>query len=112
MNVTFFNTLQMLFGLAIVAGAIVAAAWCLRRFVTPIQGTNAFFKPFASASLGPRERIVAVETGDSWLILGVTAHTVTHLQTLPRGELPPSAANNMAQSFPALLSKALNRHAK
>ena len=112
MNVTLLNTLQMLFGLAIVAGAIIAAAWCLRRFVAPVQGSNAFFKPFASAQLGPRERIVAVESGDSWLILGVTAHTVTHLQTLPKGELPADNRAHLPDSFSALLAKALNRHAK
>ena len=37
---------------------------------------------------GARERILLVEVGDSWLVVGVVPGQIKTLHTLPKGELP------------------------
>ncbi|WP_242550057.1 flagellar biosynthetic protein FliO, partial [Pantoea agglomerans] len=41
----------------------------------------------ASVSVGQRERVVIVDTADARLVLGVTAQQITHLHTLPPGDV-------------------------
>ena len=51
---------------------------------------------------------VEVGTGDArqWLVLGVTAHTITTLHSLPPQEQATAPAGPAATSFAALLGKA------
>ena len=101
---------QMLMGLAIVVAVIGALAWAFGRMVRTPGGQSPLFRTIASTSLGPRERIVAVEVGETWLILGVTASNITPLHTLPRGELPAAFATPAKFDFQALLSRAMGRN--
>ena len=45
-------------------------------------------KVISGLSVGTRERILLVEIGDTWLVLGVTAAQIRTLHTLPKGDLP------------------------
>lgn len=64
---------------------ILLVAWIARRF--GFAGNTVVGKKMlqvrASASLGPRERVVVVDIEDVRLVLGVTASQITHLHTLP-----------------------------
>ncbi|MFM9971642.1 MAG: flagellar biosynthetic protein FliO [Burkholderiales bacterium] len=100
---------QTLVGLALVVAAIIACAWALRRVAAPGRGSAAWLRTVASTTVGPRERIVALEVGDTWLILGVTANQITHLHTLPRGELPDTPSVAPSFDFKTLLARTLGR---
>lgn len=104
------SLVQMLMGLVIVVAVIGALAWAFGRVARQPGGPAGLFRTVASAPLGPRERIVAVEVGETWLILGVTASSITALHTLPRGEMPAAPAVPQKIDFQALLSRALGRH--
>ena len=80
------SMLQFAFGLAIVLGLIVAAGWFMKRFsLGPSAG--GLVKVIAGASVGQRERVVVVEIGDTWMVLGVAPGRVNALHTMPRGEI-------------------------
>jgi flagellar protein FliO/FliZ len=40
--------------------------------------------------IGSRERIVLVEIGDTWLVVGLVPGQIRTLHTLPKGELQPA----------------------
>jgi flagellar protein FliO/FliZ len=84
------SMLQFAFGLIVVLGLIVAAGWFMKRFQV---GPNApgTVKVIAGASVGQRERVVVVEVGDNWLVLGVAPGRVNALHTMPRGEIASAA---------------------
>jgi len=46
--------------------------------------------------VGQRERVVVVEIGESWLVLGVAAGQVRALHTMPAGKLPNAPAAPLA----------------
>lgn len=84
--------LQAGLGLAVVIGLIFLFAWGARRFGLQPSGNGRLLKIVSSAMVGQRERVVVVEIGDSWLVLGVAAGQVRALHTLPAQSLPETQA--------------------
>jgi flagellar protein FliO/FliZ len=88
---------------------IPVALWLLKR--TPMGGGAAqgFMRSVAMLPLSPNQRIVTIEVGQGdqrqWLVLGVTASTITTLHTMaPQAELPSSGLP-ASTPFSQLLSK-------
>ena len=86
---------------------IPAALWLLKR--TPMGGaaSNGVMRSVAALPLSASQRIVTIEVGQGearrWLVLGVTAHTITTLHTLaPQDEVTTSAP---LPAFAQLLGK-------
>ena len=107
--------LQAFVGLAIVIGLIITAAYVLKRLQPGRFGTSNLLKPVASLALGARERVVVVEMGDQWLVLGVTTTSITALHTGAKGTLPQAGDGTpipLAQSFGALLARTKQHHGK
>ena len=107
------SLLQMMAGLAVVLGAIAASAWFARRMGAGAGGNARLLKIVSALPVGAKERVVIVEVGTQWMVLGVAPGRVSALATLPKGELPeaPSgvAASPMGIDFAALLKKMINR---
>jgi flagellar protein FliO/FliZ len=76
----------MLVGLAMVLAMVGLAAWLLKRFVALRGPGLGPIRVLAGAAVGPRERVVLVEVGESWLLLGVAAGQVNTLHTMPRSD--------------------------
>ena len=94
---------------------ILLLAWIARRF--GFMGASMAGKKTlqirASASLGPRERVVVVDIEDVRLVLGVTASQITHLHTLPADqENEPSLPQENTVDFQNIMKKLLKRSGK
>ena len=101
--------LQMLFGLAVIIGVLFAGAYLLRR----LNGGQAFghngpMKIIGGLMISTRERIMLVEIGDTWLIVGVVPGQIKTLHTLPKGELPVDSGNE--KPFGQWLKQFSERH--
>ena len=88
--------LQAALGLAVVIGLVFLFAWMARRFGLQPSGNGKLLKVVSSAMVGHRERIVVVEIGDAWLVLGVAAGQVRTLHTMPAGKLPDGQVPTLA----------------
>ncbi len=95
--------MPMVLALLLVLGLIAAAVWVMRRAGIAPRGSSAALKLVTQLPLGPRERVVIVEAGERWFLLGVGAGGITRLGTLPRGE--SAAGDAPAPNFGALLEK-------
>lgn len=91
------SLLQAGLGMVLVLGLIFLCAWLARRFGLPRFGGSALVKVLGSAMVGQRERVVVVEVGQTWLVLGVTASQVNALHTLPAQAVPAASAPPAAQ---------------
>ena len=93
---------QMLFGLALVLGALAASVWLLKRFSSPVRG-NGLLRVLGITAVGPREKVVLVEAGEKIIMLGVTQNNVRTLHVFGRDELPlaPAPATSPIESGPA-----------
>lgn len=92
--------LQAAFGLALVVGLIFLCAWVARRFGLQPSGNGRLLKVVSSVMVGQRERVVVVEVGDTWLVLGVAAGQVRALHTLPAGQQPENTAPATLRGMP------------
>jgi flagellar protein FliO/FliZ len=80
------SVLPTIVALVFVVALIPAAMWLLKRFgAAPGAAAQAAgLKVVAQLPLGARERLVVLEAGDRWLLLGVTAGAVNRVGTLPK----------------------------
>ena len=62
---------QVVFALAVVLAAIVLFGWLLRRWMPASLGASGVLRVIGGVMVGPKERLVLVEMGDTWLLLGV-----------------------------------------
>lgn len=84
--------LQVLLGLGLVLAAVVGSAWLLRRFSPGQVGAGGAIKVIGGVALGPKERLVLVEIGETWLVLGVAPGQVSSLHTLAKPESATQAS--------------------
>lgn len=92
--------------LIFVLALIPVAVWMLKRLGTGSVAGAGGMRVVAQLSLGQRERLVVVEAGERWLVLGVTPSAINRVGTLPKGELPDAPAAGTA--FASLLKHARN----
>jgi flagellar protein FliO/FliZ len=99
---------SLLWFIAIVA-MIPVALWLLKR--TPLGGATSggVLRSVAALPLSANQRIVTVEVGQGearrWLVLGVTAQSITTLHTMaPQADAAPAAAVPVP-GFGALLDR-------
>lgn len=74
---------KLLISLLIVIAAIFAAAWALKR-LGPSRSAGGLIRVLASVPLGPRERLVLVEIGETWFVLGVAQGHISTLHSMPK----------------------------
>ncbi|AGU51410.1 putative flagellar biosynthetic protein FliO [Variovorax paradoxus B4] len=87
------SLLQAGFGMFAVLGLIFLCAWAARRFGLQRLGGGQFVKVVSSTMVGQRERVVVVEVGGTWLVLGIAAGRVNALHSLPAQAVPPPLAS-------------------
>jgi flagellar protein FliO/FliZ len=107
--VSFLSLLQVLFALLIVLGAIGLFAWLMRRFVPGQGGAGGLLKVVGGVMVGPKERLVVVEVGDTWLFLGVAASNVTLVHSMPKPLQAAASQPGPSSAFQRLLGQALGR---
>ena len=104
------SSMSMLFGLALVLGLIICAAWLLKRSgLAPAMQASAAAKVVGGVSVGSRERIVVVEVGDQWIVVGVAPGRVNALTTMPKRESVPAASAPAAKNFASWMKQTIEK---
>ena len=80
--------LQAGFALILIVGLLAATAWMARKVSGGKGFGQAGLKVIGGVALGPRERIVLVEVGDDWLVIGIVPGQIRTLHRLAKGSLP------------------------
>jgi flagellar protein FliO/FliZ len=90
------SLLQTMFALIAVLLLLAALAWFLKRYGPKVSGGTANLRIVGALNLGGRERLLVVEVGDQWIVVGASPGRVNALATMPRQEHPnalPSGAD-------------------
>lgn len=100
-----------LFGLAAVLALMAAIAWLFKRFgLTRSLTGNAAAKIIGGVSVGTRERVMVIEVGDQWVVVGVAPGRVNALTTMPRQEIPAhQEANSGTPAFASWLKQTMDK---
>ena len=80
---------QMLLGLALIVGILFFAAYVLRQINGgPRFGQGGPLRIVGGLMISARERIVVVEVGETWLVVGIVPGQIKTLHTQAKSELP------------------------
>ena len=86
------NYLQAMLALMLIVGLLAGTAWLARK----VTGGKGFgqggMKVVGGVALGPRERIVLVEVGDTWLVIGLVPGQIRTLYKMPKGDVSAEGA--------------------
>lgn len=106
------SLLQVLLGLGLVLAAIAGTAWLLRRFTPGRIAASGSLRVVGGVAVGPKERVVLVDVGDTRLVLGVAPGHVSTLHQMPRPNDEPvnQPLEPMANLFQDKLRSLLNQN--
>lgn len=80
--------LQATLALALIVALLLGLAWLAK-----VSGSKGFgqggMKVVGGVALGPRERIVLLEVGEEWLVIGVVTGQIRTLHRMVKGDATP-----------------------
>ena len=103
------SVVQMLLGLGVVLAMMVGSLWLLKRLTMPRGPSSGLMKVVAGTAVGPRERVVILEVGSTWLVLGVAPGEVSMLAEVPRLDLPAPPPGEHGKDFANWLKQITDR---
>lgn len=107
------NLVQLVLGLGFVIALLFASLWLLKRISAPRGEAAGLIRVVAGAAVGPRERVVILEVGGTWMVLGVAPGQVSALAEIPRINLAAQADTPPPGNLPGWLQRIVDRrHAR
>ncbi len=102
------SLLQISLSLTGILLLIFGLAWLARRYLPLPVKQGAAIRIVGGVSVGNRERVVLLEIGEQWVMVGVAPGQVNLLTTLPRQETHDAPANPQ-HPFGAAFAAQLNK---
>jgi len=108
------SLVQTIFSLGLVIALLVGLAWLLKRFGPKTVTGGGTVKLVGALSVGARERILVVEVGEQWIVVGASPGRMNALATMPRREAgaaelvtaqAPLPGTNFAEWFKQTIDK-------
>ena len=92
---------QTTFALLFVLALLVGLAWLLKRFgPRTLGGGSNTVRLVGALNVGARERILVVEVGEQWIVVGASPGRMNALATMPRQEIDEATAQQGGISLP------------
>jgi flagellar protein FliO/FliZ len=85
------SLVQTIFALVLVLALLAALAWAAKRYGPRVAGNSANLRMIGALNIGGRERIMVIEVGDQWIVVGASPGRVNALATMPKGDASASA---------------------
>jgi flagellar protein FliO/FliZ len=86
------SLLQTILALVLVLALLAGLAWAAKRYAPRMAGNSANLRMVGALNIGGRERIMVVEVGDQWIVVGASPGRVNALATMPKGDAAAGAA--------------------
>ncbi|HET9114002.1 MAG TPA: flagellar biosynthetic protein FliO [Burkholderiales bacterium] len=98
------SLLQVALSLFAILALIMGAAWLTRRYLSISPRANTAIKMISGLNLGGRERVLLLEVGEQWIVVGVSPGHISTLATMPRQAADATGAMETGKSFAAAMT--------
>lgn len=98
------SLLQVALSLFAILALIMGAAWLAKRYLSINPRANTAIKMVSGLNLGGRERILLLEVGEQWLVVGVAPGHISTLATMPRQAVDAPDPRITGKTFAAALA--------
>lgn len=102
--------LQVVLSLMLILVLIIGAAWMARRFLSVNSPAGTAIKLVGGINVGGRERVLLLEIGEQWVVIGVAPGHVSTLTTMPRQAITPNADNTQTKAFSSWLKQMMDKN--
>jgi flagellar protein FliO/FliZ len=104
----FSTMLRMFFGLGLVLAVIAALVWVVKKTPLGQTGNAGGLRVVSAVAIGPKERVVLVDVGETRLVLGVAPGHVVRLLEMERpDDADVSSSEKTTPSFVLRLKEVL-----
>jgi len=103
------NLLQVIGSLVLVLALVFFASCAIKKFGLRTLSPELPIRVIGSVSIGSNQRIMVIEAGESWIVLGVSPQQITTITTLPRQESSSASKPNFSAWLQQTIEK---RHVK
>jgi len=103
------SLLQMFFSLIGILALLFACLWLLKKLTTQRGAAAGLLRVVAATAVGTRERVVIVEVGSTWLVLGVASGQVSALAEIPRQPVAEPPHETSIASVPQWLQQLMKK---
>lgn len=100
---------QAMLGLFIIVALLAGTAWFARKLTGGQNFGRGGMRVVGGVALGPRERMVLVEVGENWLVVGIVPGQIRTLHVLPKGEMPADGGSAAEKPFALWLKNVVER---
>lgn len=105
------NLLQVTLSLLLVVGVLIGLSVLFKKFgLNRMAGGSFPVKVIGAVSIGNNQRLMMIEVGDEWILLGVTAQQITNLTSMPRQETAAANSANINPNFAGWMQSALEKY--
>lgn len=80
------NMTRMVISLIVVIGILIMLAVVFKKFGLTRLQSNLPFKIIGAMNVGTNQRIMVIEVGEEWVVLGVTPQQISKITSMPRQE--------------------------
>jgi flagellar protein FliO/FliZ len=103
------SLLQMFLALIGVLALLFACLWVLKKLTAQRGAAAGLLRVVAATAVGTRERVVIVEIGSTWLVLGVAPGQVSALAEIPRQPMTEPPHETKIASVPQWLQQLMKK---
>lgn len=107
------SLLRTLVSLIVVVGILIALSVLFKKFGLNRMIPTFPIKVIGALNLGKNQRLVVIEVGDEWIVLGATPQHISTITKMPRQEADNAGIVDGASNanFPAWMQGALQKYA-
>lgn len=104
------NVFRIVVSLVLVVGILIVLAITFKKFGLNRMQASFPIKIIGAVSLGSNQRIMIIEAGEEWIVLGVTPQHISTITRMPRQEGDNTAGGIDKPDVPAWMQSTLGKY--
>jgi flagellar protein FliO/FliZ len=105
------NMIQVTLSLLLIVGLLFGFSYVVKKFGLGKMINSSQFpvKVIGAISIGSNQRLMVIEVGDEWIVLGITPQNMTTITSMPR-QVAPAANEAGNLKFASWMHSALEKY--